>query len=203
MNHPLFVILMLAVGGYVTWLWWSDRNLWRAGKADPRRSLPGATDAPARATIIAVAGALVLLGAETAGEVALGISGEQSTMTLLMSLYSLMAAVIEEVIFRGYLVVEKRGRAWLVGSILVASVLFAAGHPFLWKWEEGELIRNFGLKGWFSTAVVFVSSLWFYYVRFASWNPHRSLLPCMAAHGAKNLGVFVIKLVQGFVSGVW
>ncbi|AHF90669.1 abortive infection protein [Opitutaceae bacterium TAV5] len=203
MNHPLFVILMLAVGGYVAWLWWSDRNLWRAGKADPRRSLPGATDAPARATIIAVAGALVLLGAETAGEIALGISGEQSTVTVLFGLYSLMAAVIEEVIFRGYIVVEKRGRAWLIGSILVASVLFAAGHPFLWQWEEGQLIWNFGLKGWFSTGVVFVSSLWFYYVRFASWNPHRSLLPCMAAHGAKNLGVFVIKLAQGFVSGVW
>jgi len=34
-------------------------------------------------------------------------------------------------------------------------------------------------------------------------NPTRSLLPCIAAHAAKNAGVFVIKAAQGHVSGWW
>ncbi|WP_232766878.1 CPBP family intramembrane glutamic endopeptidase [Geminisphaera colitermitum] len=204
MNDPRLVGLLFLGGCYFAWLWLKDRKAWRAaGHVEARGALPGATDSPLSVTLIAVSGALVLLAAETAGEIALGISGEQSTITIFFGLYSLVAAVIEEVIFRGYIVVDKRGRGWLIGSILAASVLFAIGHPFLWKWEEGALIWNFGLKGWFSTFVVFLSSLWFYAVRFASWNPHRSLLPCIAAHGAKNLGVFIIKAAQGFVSGWW
>jgi len=50
---------------------------------------------------------------------------------------------------------------------------------------------------------VFAGSLWFYAVRFASWNPQRSLLPCFAAHAAKNLGVIAVKAAQGFVVGWW
>ena len=34
------------------------------------------------------------------------------------------------------------------------------------------------------------------------WRIH-PLIPCIAAHLAKNLGVFVIKLAQGHVSGWW
>jgi hypothetical protein len=50
---------------------------------------------------------------------------------------------------------------------------------------------------------LFVGSLWFYAVRFARFNPQRSLLPCFAAHAAKNLGVIIIKLLQGHLVGAW
>jgi hypothetical protein len=38
-------------------------------------------------------------------------------------------------------------------------------------------------------------------VRFLPLNPTRSLLPSIAAHAAKNMGVFAIKYAQGFVTG--
>ena len=34
-------------------------------------------------------------------------------------------------------------------------------------------------------------------------NPTRSLLPCVAAHLAKNLGVVAVKYAQGFVGDWW
>ena len=46
-------------------------------------------------------------------------------------------------------------------------------------------------------------TLWFYAVRFWPLNPTRSLLPCVAAHAAKNLGVLAVKAAQGHVSGWW
>jgi hypothetical protein len=125
-------------------------------------------------------------------------------MTALASLYSLLGApVIEEVLFRGYLVIEHRGRAALWGGVVGASVLFALLHPFLWDWTGESLTGRFGAKAWFSTTAILAGSLWFYTVRFFELNPQRSLLPCFAAHATKNLGVFMIKYVQGFVGGWW
>jgi hypothetical protein len=51
-------------------------------------ALPGATEAPRQAVIIATAGALVLLAAETVGEYGLGLAAQQSRMTWLFALYS-------------------------------------------------------------------------------------------------------------------
>jgi uncharacterized protein len=153
--------------------------------------------------VIAAAGALVVLGAETWGELALGLSEEQSRMTYLFAAYTLVAAIVEEIIFRGYVVVQNRGRAALVGAVLGASLVFAAIHPFLWNWDDEGFVFTFTPKGWFSFGAVFVASLWFYACRFASWNPSRSLLPCFAAHLAKNAGVIVIKAAQGFLIGAW
>ncbi len=202
-DQPLLLIVMLAAVGYFGKLWLDDYRAARAGRADPR-AFPGAVPSLRPiATIVAVLGALALLAAETAGEYALGISGEQSSITALFGLYTLAAAFAEELIFRGYIVIEQRGRAALIGGIVGASVVFALLHPFLWEWQDGALHFDFGSKAWFSTAVVFASSLWFYTVRFWSWNPTRSLVPCIAAHAAKNLGVFAIKYAQGFVAGWW
>ena len=106
-------------------------------------------------------------------------------------------------IFRGYLVVEGRGRAALVGGVVGASLLFALLHPFLWQWQDGTLVLQGSTKAWFSTGAVFAGSLWFYAVRFMPANPRHSLVPCIAAHLAKNVGVFVVKLLQGHVTGWW
>lgn len=72
----------------------------------------------------------------------------------------------------------------------------------VWRWDEW-FTWQFTIKAWFSTAAVFAASLWFYCVRFMPGNPQHSLLPCLAAHAAKNLGVFAVKYAQGFVSGWW
>lgn len=201
-HHPLLLLLLGAAGVYVGVLWRSDLKAQVAGTPKPG-GLPGAAPAKPAALLIAIVGALVLLLIETLGENALGLAGEQSTITWLFALYTLTAAIIEEVIFRGYLVVEGRGKAlrWL--GVVAASLLFAALHPFLWRWDDAGFTPTFGAKGVFSTAIVFATSLWLYVARFAAWNPTRSLLPCIAAHAAKNAGVIAIKLAQGFVVGWW
>lgn len=196
------LVALLGLSAYVARLWWEDLRAARAGNPSPR-ALPGAVPAPARTVVLAAAGGLVLLAAETAGEYALGIEDEQSRITVLFGLYTLAAAFVEELIFRGFVVVEHRGRAALVAGCVGASAVFALIHPFLWRWDEAGFAWQGTTKAWFSTAAIFAGSLWFYAVRFWSLNPTRSLLPCIAAHATKNLGVFAVKAAQGHVSGWW
>lgn len=203
-DNPLMQLCLLAAGLYVSYLWWTDYEAARGKRPVTNLNpFPGATTASLRAMLIASAGALAILGAETWGEIALGIDGQQSKITVLFGIYTLVAAIMEEVIFRGFLVVEKRGRAALVAGIVGASLVFGLLHPFLWKWDDEGFALTLTAKGWFSFAAVFAGSLWFYACRFASWNPNRSLLPCFAAHFTKNAGVFIIKAAQGYVTGAW
>ena len=203
MNNPLLLALLTAAGVYVAKVWRQDLHAARTG-VPITNPLPGATDAPPRSIVIAVVGALALLAIETLGEVALGIVGEQSRMTWLFALYSICAApVIEEIIFRGWLVIEHRGRVAQWAGAAAASAAFAVLHPFLWRWDDAGFALTLGIKGWFSTAIVFATSLWFYVARLATWNPRRSLLPCFAAHAAKNAGVVCVKAATGFMSGLW
>jgi CAAX amino terminal protease family. len=207
-DDPLFQLLMLGAGAVVLKLWLDDRRAAAQGKPNPR-GLPGATPAPRNAVVIAICGALALLGIETWGEIRLGVADQQTDMTALFALCTLMAAVVEEVIFRGFIVIEKRGRAMLWSGVVLASIVFAALHQHVWKWEggwpwaDGHLLWTPGLKGWFTTGMLFLGSLWFYFVRFAGFNPQRSLLPCFAAHAAKNAGVIAVKAAQGHLVGWW
>jgi membrane protease YdiL (CAAX protease family) len=224
MNHPLLLILMSGVGIYCYRLWWADLQINKAQnrqKAVPLRAgerdhvqpaatrtqsgaMPGAEPSSARAVGIAVAGALIILIAETWGESALGLSAQQSHMTALFAAYSVVAApVIEEIIFRGFLVVESPRKAAVWVGAFGASLIFTVLHPFLWRWDDAGFAWTFNAKGGFSTAVVFATSLWLYAARLAPWNPTRSLLPCFAGHAAKNLGVVAIKGALGFLSGWW
>ena len=191
-SSPGLILVMLIGGGYVAKLWWEDYKAQQRGEVI-RGALPGASPTSKKAVIIAVVGALLILGAETWGEILLGLSEEQSEITVLFGVYTLLAAIIEEVIFRGFLVVTDRGPWVKWSAVLGASILFAAVHPFLWLWEDGSWTWTFTAKGWFSTAAVFASSLWFYTVRFLPANPTASLIPCFVAHATKNLGVFAIK----------
>ncbi len=202
-DSPWTLLLLLAGSAYLSSLWWQDFQATRQGRA-PAGALPGATSARPAAITLAVAGGLVIVAAETWGELRLGLADQQSQVTVLFCAYTLLAAVVEEIIFRGYLILpESRGRLAVWSGALGASVLFALAHPFLWSWEEGRLSFHFTPKGWFSTGAVFASSLWFYFVRLMPGNPSRSLLPCFAAHAAKNLAVIGIKAAQGFVVGWW
>ncbi len=201
-DSPILIILLFVGSIYVGRMWWEDLQAYKSGHPHPG-ALPGATPTTRRAVVIAVMGALVILAAETIGEILLGLDEQQSEITMLFGLYTLVAAVIEEIIFRGYLVVTHRGTTARNLAIVGASLLFALLHPFLWEWDDGALQLTLTTKGWFSTSAIFVGSLWFYYVRFMPSNSHHSLLPCFAAHAAKNLGVFAIKGAQGFVTGFW
>ncbi|QYY35714.1 CPBP family intramembrane glutamic endopeptidase [Ruficoccus sp. ZRK36] len=212
-SDPLMIVILFAASIYLFKLWLDDFKANKRGEPNPK-AFPGATACSALCVIVAVVGALILLAVETFGEIALGVSAEQSDITWLALLSICAAAFFEELIFRGYLVVTKKGTAALVGSIFIFSFLFAALHPFVWDLEmpegvpgwqfwQGSLSFDFGVKGWFSTALVFANSLWFYTVRFYGLNKTRSLIPCMAAHLASNVGVFVIKLVQGHVVGLY
>ncbi|MDI1250410.1 MAG: CPBP family intramembrane metalloprotease [Lacunisphaera sp.] len=201
-DQPLLLAGMIAAAAYMLKLWWHDLAAARRGAPNPQ-AFPGAAPVSAGVIALAVTGALLLLAVETGGEHALGLTAQQSRMTGLFALYTLAAAFIEELIFRGYLVVENRGRAALLAGIVGASLVFALLHPFLWTWQDGGLELHADAKGWFSTAMIFAGSLWFYAVRFLPANRARSLLPCIAAHAAKNLGVFAIKYAQGFVEGWW
>lgn len=197
----LLAAMILAVGVVARW-WWSDFRAAARGTPDPR-AFPGATPATRRSVLVAIGGAGVLLILETAGEQALGLTAAQSRMTALFALSTLAAAFGEELVFRGYLVVQQRGRLALLAGTVAASLAFALIHPFLWQWEAGSLQFQSDRKAWFSTLWVFLGSLWFYAVRFMPLNPTRSLLPCFAAHLTKNLGVIGIKYAQGFLTGWW
>lgn len=198
-NNPLTLLLMIGVSLYVIKLWFDDYKASKQG-APHARALPGAVPAPRGAYLIAALGAFVILGAETWGEITLGLSHQQSQMTALMAVYTLCAAFVEEIIFRGYLVVpSSQGPVARWTGILAASLVFAALHPFLWDWKEQHVIWKFDTKGWFSTGTVFLTSLWFYAVRFAPFNPRYSLGPCFAGHLAKNLGVIAVKAAQGYL----
>ena len=207
-DNPLLLLIMIAASLYMISLWRSDYRAAKSGAPDPR-ALPGATPASLMAYAIAALGALLILAIETTGEIQLGLSDKQSSITVLFGVYTLMAAFIEELIFRGFIVIEKRGEVARWIGIVAASILFALLHPFLWEWQGGwigyggKLEFTLTAKGWFSTALVFASSLWFYTVRFARFNPSHSLMPCFTAHFTKNAGVFIIKLTQGFIGGWW
>jgi membrane protease YdiL (CAAX protease family) len=199
-DQPILLLVMTATGLYAMNLWRHDYLAQRVGQPN-RSAMPGTTQAPLRASVIAATGALIILAAETWGEIRLGLSEQQSKITVLFGVYTLIAAFLEELLFRGFLVIEGKGKAWLWAGIVGASVIFAAIHPFLWNWEGDAFEWTFTAKGWFSTIVVFVSSLWFYSVRFATFNPQHSLIPCIVAHATKNLGVIIIKATSGFVVG--
>lgn len=201
-DNPWVLLAALAVVGYVARLWWLDLAQARRGSPNPH-ALPGATPASALAIALAAGGAAILVGIETAGEYALGIVEQQTRITVLFGLYTLAAAFVEELIFRGFVIIDGRGRGTLIASAVLASLLFAVMHPYLWELRDGDLHWHTSGKAWFSTAMLFSGSLWFYFVRYWRLNPTWSLLPCIAAHFTKNLAVFGVKYAQGFVGGFW
>jgi hypothetical protein len=201
-EDPIAIIIIFAGSSYLLKLWLQDYQAF-THKRKNARALPGASPAAQPLIFIGVAGALLILALETGGEYAFHISSEQSDINWLYLLAMISAAFVEEIIFRGYCVITRHGKAVLILSILSFSFLFAVLHPFLWSWEEGRLQVHLTLKAQFSTAIVFLNALWFYALRFCPQNTTQSLVPCIAAHLSSNLGVFIIKLLQGHVTSFY
>jgi membrane protease YdiL (CAAX protease family) len=196
-ENPLMILAYVGIAAYMFHMYYGDLRAERSGTPNPK-AMPGSTVAAVSVYGLGILGALVLLAIETGGETALGIVVEQSEMIWYFVFAALGAGVVEEVLFRGFLVVENKGRAALVGSCVGFSLIFALIHGHFWSTEVG-FAWTFTTKAWFTTALLFANSLWFYALRFGPWNPRRSLFPCMVAHAASNLGVFFVKLAQGYV----
>ena len=199
-ESPFMVLLYVGVAAYVGYMYWGDYQSNQALEQPDPRGMPGATSASLGLFVIGVIGALLILAAETGGEIALGIAAEQSEMVWYFVFAILGAGIVEEIIFRGYLVVDGKGRAALIGSCVGFSLIFAIIHGHFWSNEEGQAFAwTFTTKAFFTTGILLANSLWFYALRFGPWNKNRSLFPCMLAHAASNLGVFCVKWAQGFV----
>ena len=199
-ESPFMVLLYVGVAAYVGYMYWGDYQSNQASEQPDPRGMPGATSASWGLYGIGVIGALLILAAETGGEIALGIASEQSEMVWYFVFAILGAGIVEEVIFRGYLVVDNKGRAALIGSCVGFSLIFAIIHGHFWSNEEGQAFAwTFTTKAFFTTSILLANSLWFYALRFGSWNKNRSLFPCMLAHATSNFGVFAVKWAQGFV----
>jgi CAAX protease family protein len=219
MDQALMHLAGIALGGYFLWMWIGDYRA-ASGGHPAKTALAGAVPCRRAILVVAVVGALVILALEVGGEYGLAAAGlanidDQSDMTVLFGVYTLMAAFIEELIFRGYLYYDRGSRAMLLASVVGVSILFTLGHPYIWDWQwpesaawwqvwrlpEARLSLDPRPLAVFSTTIVFVRSLWFFAVRFAPQNPSRSLLPPIAAHLATNAGVFAVKAMQGQVVG--
>lgn len=196
-ENPIMILAYLGIAGYVLNMYLGDYKAARSGN-DAGNPMPGATAFGWEVSLVGVIGSLILLGAETGGEIALDVVAEQSEMVWYALFAILAAGVVEEIIFRGFLVIDKKGKAALIASCVGFSLGFAVIHAHLWSMEDG-FEWTFTAKAWFSTAILFANSLWWYAVRFGPWNPTNSIFPCMIAHAASNFGVFCVKLAQGYV----
>lgn len=201
----IYSVGTFAVGAYLFYMWLADRKYFVANSKPRKGAFAGAV--PCSAKIVWLGGvlALLLLATQVLAEYSFGFTSSQTEVGAFALFSWVAAAFVEELVFRGYLVVQNRGKAWLVVSILFFSLIFALAHPFFWDYkiadetQAGGWVWNFTAKAAFDTLCIFECSLLFYFMRFASFNPTRSLLPSVAAHFAFNIGVFAVKAMQGFV----
>lgn len=100
-ENPIMIVLYIGVAAYVLSMYRGDLKAELAGEGSAS-AMPGAKPFGWLAALIGVIGALIILAIETGGEIALGISAEQSDMVWYFVFASLAAGVVEEVIFRGF-----------------------------------------------------------------------------------------------------
>ena len=206
-ESPLLIIGLFFGALYITKLWRDDYLAGQSGSPNPK-PLPGATPAARSLILIGAIGAVLLVIVETGGELALGVSAEQTDITGIFLLSMIGAGIIEEILFRGYLVVQTKGRNMLILSIVGFSLIFALLHyQYYLELPDEESASGWALninaKALWSLLLLFLNSLWFYSLRFLKWNPQHSLLPCFVAHISSNVAVFLVKLFQGHVTGLF
>ena len=206
-DNPTFALVNFAIACYLFYLWAGDFSYFKKTSQYRKGALQGATTVPLKLIVWAIIGAVVLLAIHTFTEISLGVESQQSKVSAWALFSWIGAAFVEELIFRGYLVVQNKGQVALVCSIIFFSVIFALGHPFLWDYTvaegasifSGQWKWNFTLQAINSTLAIFECSFFFYFLRFVPMNKNRSILPCFAAHCTYNVGVFLTKFVQGFI----
>ncbi len=201
-SDPVVAIIFFAIAAYLFKMWLDDTISYEKTGDLKKGAFVGLGFVGLPLVGFAIVVSLGLLGVQCVGESYFGIVQEQSTIGYFAILTFSAAAFIEELVFRGYFVVDKT-KLSLVASILGFSLIFALAHPFLWDFsdETGSYVFSFdfSFKAFYYTFFIFLNSIFFYLLRFNKFNPKRSLLPCFTAHLAYNVGVYVIKLAQGFV----
>ena len=204
-EEPLLQIVTIGVTLYIVKEWLSDLKAYQNNTPNPN-PYPGAVPSSKPAITISVIGAIIILLLETGGEIAIGISDEQSEMTLLFFMVTLVAAFGEELIFRGFLIdIIKSNQRTLLCILL--SIIFTLLHPYIWTIDEEMkwltfwkfIHLNMTEKSLFTSLFILLNSLWFFYLRFFKFNKTQSIIPCIAAHLSSNIGVFIIKAIQGKV----
>ena len=207
-DNTLYSILFFGACLYLFKMWLDDAKYFEKNKAQRKGAFSGASFAPKAALCLAATGAVALLFAQTVLEYKFGFADQQSKAGVFAVFSWVSAAFIEELVFRGYLVVKNKGKLALYASIFAFSLLFALMHPFLWDYSIPEnapaispanFSLNFTGKALFSTSFIFINSLFFYFMRFNKLNKTQSLLPPIIAHLSYNIGVFAIKLLCGYV----
>lgn len=193
-DSPLYSIVFFLAGAYLFKIWYGDLK----SKDRPKNALAGSTTCGVGLALIGALVGAFLMASDSLTEDALGFQSMQIVVTIWALPVWISSAFIEELVFRGYLYIDKKGL--LIASCVILSLLFALFHPFLWDYsmEEG-LTFNFSLQAWVNTLNKFAFSLILYALRFAPINKSRSLIPCIAAHMVYNVGVFAVKFWTGFV----
>ena len=206
-DSPVYSIISFGIAFYLFYMWFGDyRHYCKTGELR-KGAFEGATSVQSKLLWIAFATGVGILLLVTFAESLAGATSEQTSVAPFALISWIGAGFVEELIFRGYLVVKNKGKFALVGSILFFSFVFAIGHPFLWDYtvEDGQSVLsgvwklNLTLQATIATISIFACSLLFYSLRFVPMNVNRSILPCIVAHIAYNCGVFAMKLGQGFV----
>ncbi len=181
-------IIYLIIGLGVGFAWFSE---YQKRKANPGPELfwPGTTRAPISGILIIVSGILLLTVAETCAEIHFHVTAHQSVSNLHILEATMGAAIVEEMVFRGFAAPSHLRGIKLLGLILIGSVIFSAIHGFDFSTVQGRI----------SLIATFFISVWLYLGRYNPLNPERSILPCLIGHVVRNLAVFGVKWSQGFV----
>jgi membrane protease YdiL (CAAX protease family) len=192
-------ILSVAAAAIVLFFWVNDFLKWKGGKPF-ERALPGATGASWKLVRLSILVSLGIAAVQILGEYALGIKGTAEPIQAYLLLPLLGAGIVEELIFRGYLVIEKKGRKTLIVSIIFFSFASALLHGHLLaKVDYGFRLTLAPAAMWW-TLILVINSLWWYAVRFLPVNKDKSLLPCFAGHMASTLAIFLVRAAQGCVT---
>lgn len=216
-GDPLMSLIMFGFGLYVLKLWFEDTTNALKGNPHPK-AFPGTSFCERPMLVLAAVGSLALVIVATIGEIALGVSADQHDATWVMLLGWMGMAVVEELLVRGYggkMFIKTDNRKQMWRGILLISAAFAAMHPYLWTVDVPEHIPSFqiwrgtwefhllSIQKWWTTLMLFANSLFWFWLRYHKNNPSQSLLPCIVGHVSANVAVFMVKLMQGHIVGVW
>ena len=188
-------IIYLITGLGVAYVWFSEYQK-RKTNPGPELFWPGTTQAPISGILITVSGILLLTIAETCAEIHYHVTASQSVSNLHILGATLGAAIIEEMVFRGFAAPSHLRGFKLLGLIVIGSIIFSSFHNFNPETQQFSLNT---VQGRISLITTFFISIWLYLGRYNPLNPERSILPCLIGHAVRNLAVFGVKWAQGFV----
>jgi len=191
-SSPLFRlitdIVYLLIGLGVVYAWFSEYRK-RQRNPGPELFWPGTTRAPISGILITISGILLFTVAETCAEIHYQLTASHTVSYFNKLVATIAAAIVEEMVFRGFVAPSHLRGIKLLGLIFIGSIIFSAIHGFDFSTVQGRI----------SLISTFFISTWLYLGRYNPLNPERSILPCLIGHVVRNLAVFGVKLSQGFV----